>query len=356
MLPTFLKSKATKLIGVDIGSNSIKAVLLSKSSNGYKVEDITTISVPKGIVVDNVITDLQVVGDLIKKIKKKFSKSGAEHAAAAVSGSGVIMKTIYMNAVKNDEELESQIEIEAENLIPYPLDEVSLDFEIIKKNEVNEDKIDVLLVASRTELVQARVQALEFGRLKAKVIDVEGYVLGRSIELVKHQLSEQQYQQPVALVDVGASMLTVAIVVEGQTVFVKEQAFGGDQYTQSIVSYYGMPMMEAEQAKVQNDLPRNYLFEVLSPFQMALTQQLKRTLQMFSSGKSNNGIVKILLSGGCAKIDGLESAIEEELNIPCELSKPFTHCEVTKSIDFDQLNNTGTNYMIACGLALRNFS
>ncbi len=356
MLSTFLKSKATKIIGVDIGSNSIKALLLSKSSNGYKVENITTLAIPKGVVVDNAITDLQVVGDLIKKVKKQFSKSGADHAAAAVSGSGVIMKTIYMNAVKNDEELESQIEIEAENLIPYPLDEVSLDFEVIRKNEVDKEKIDVLLVASRTELVQARVQALEFGRFKAKVIDVEGYVLGRTIELVKHQLSEKEYQQPIALVDVGASMLTVAIVVEGQTVFVKEQAFGGDQYTQSIVSYYGMSMMEAEQAKVNNELPRNYIFEVLSPFQIALTQQLKRMLQMFSSGKNDNSVVKILLSGGCAKIDGLDSAIQEELKIPCELSKPFTHCEVEKSIDFDLLNKTGTNYMMACGLALRNFS
>jgi type IV pilus assembly protein PilM len=356
MLSTFFKSKAAKIIGVDIGSNSIKAVLLSKSGNGYKVENVASLPLPRGIVVDNAITDLQTVGNVVKSIKNKFSKSGANFAAAAVSGSGVIMKTIYMNTVKNDEELESQIEIEAENLIPYPLDEVSIDFEIIQKNEVNDDKIDVLLVASRTELVQARVQALEFGKLQAKVIDVEGYALGRAIVLVKHQLSDAQYKLPVALVDIGASMLTVAIVVEGKTVFVKEQPFGGDQYTQSIVSYYGMDMVEADLAKMNGELPRNYAFEVLAPFQTALAQQIKRTLQMFGNSKSDSNIVQVLLSGGCATIEGIDLAIEEELSIPCTLSKPFLHCEVDKTIDFDQLNNEGAHYMMASGLALRNFS
>jgi type IV pilus assembly protein PilM len=355
MLSTLFKSKATKIIGVDIGSNAIKAVLLSKSDNGYKVENVATLPIPRGVVVDNAITDLQAVGHIVTSIKKKFAKSGANFAAAAVSGSGVIMKTIYLNAVKNDEELESQIEIEAENLIPYPLDEVSIDFEVIQKNEVNEDKIDVLLVASRTELVQARVQALEFGKLQAKVIDVEGYALGRAIVLVKHQLSDAQYKQPVALVDVGASMLTIAIVVEGQTVFVKEQAFGGEQYTQSIVSYYGMNMAEADSAKINGELPRNFTFEVLAPFHTALTQQIKRTLQMFDNSKEQNDIVQILLSGGCASIEGIELAIEEALNIPCMLVKPFLHCEVEKTIDFDQLNKNGALYMVASGLALRNF-
>jgi len=351
-----MKSKATKIIGVDIGSNAIKAVLLQKSGNGYKVENVATLPLPRGMVVDNTITDLEVVGSIIKNLKKKFAKSGANFAAAAVSGSGVILKTIYMNAVKNDEELESQIEIEAENLIPYPLDEVSIDFEILQKNDVNEDKIDVLLVASRTELVQARVQALEFGKLQTKIMDVEGYALGRAIALVKHQLSDEQYKQPVALIDVGATMLTVAVVVDGETVFVKEQAFGGEQYTQSIVSYYGMDFSEAELAKVNGDLPRNYAFEVLAPFQTALTQQIKRTLQMFGSSKGANEISQILLSGGCTGIEGIELAIEDELSIPCALAKPFLHCEVEKKIDFDQLNKNGAQYMVASGLALRNFS
>lgn len=355
MLKGLLKPKTTKMIGIDIGSSAVKAVLFSKSNNGFKVENIASFPLKRGYVVDNAITDLQGVGEVIKKVKKKFAKSGAEHASAAVSGSGVIIKTIYMNAVRNDEELESQIEIEAENLIPYPLDEVSLDFEIIRENAVNSEKVDVLLVAARTELVQARAQALEFGKLQAKVIDVEGYALGRAYKLIEHQLSEDEQSKPVALVDVGASMLTVAVVHKKETVFIKEQAFGGEQYTQSIVAYYGMDNYEAEQAKLNGELPRNYVFEVLAPFQTALTQQIKRILQMYSSANDNNQVGKIILSGGCTNIEGLDVAINEEIGISCVLAQPFLHCEVRKSIDFDQLNKEASQYMMASGLALRNF-
>ena len=344
------------MIGIDIGSSAIKAVLLSKLSNGYKAERVATFPLPRGLVVDNSINDVEAIGDIIKKVKAKFSKSGAENAVAAVSGSGVIIKTIYMNAVKNDDELEGLIEIEAEHLIPFPLDEVSIDFEVIKNNAVNADKIDVLLVASRRELVQARVQALEFGKLQAKIIDVEGYALGRSEQLVQHQISDGESTQPVALVDVGAAMLTVAIVIEGETVFIKEQAFGGEQYTQSIAAYYGMDLYEAEQSKINGELPRNYAFEVLAPFQTALTQQIKRTLQMFNNSGDKAKIAKIILSGGCSNIDGIEVAIEEELGTACVIAKPFLHCEVGKSIDFDLLNKEGAQYMIASGLALRNFT
>lgn len=356
MLSALLKSKTTKMIGIDIGSSAIKAVLLSKSNNGYKVDRVAKLSLPRGLIVDNTIIDVQAIGDVVKKVRKKFSKAGAEHAVAAVSGSGVIIKTIYMNAVKNDDELEGQIEIEAENLIPFPLDEVSIDFEILQKNAVNADKIDVLLVASRTELVQARVQALEFGKLQTKIIDIEGYALGRSVQLIQHQITDGESKQPVALVDVGATMLTVAIVVDGETVFMKEQAFGGEQYTQSIVAYYGMDLHEADQAKIKGELPRNYAFEVLAPFQTSLTQQVKRTLQMFTSAGDKAQVAKVILSGGCSNIDGIEVAVEEELNIPCVIAKPFLHCEVGKSIDFDLLNKEGAQYMIASGLALRNFT
>ncbi|WP_435275645.1 type IV pilus assembly protein PilM [Psychrobium sp. nBUS_13] len=355
MLSGLLKPKTTKMIGVDIGSSSVKAVLLNRSNNGYKVENVAHFPISRGFVVDNAITDLQGVGEVIKKVKKKFSKSGADHAAAAVSGSGVIIKTIYMNAVRNDEELESQIEIEAENLIPYPLDEVSLDFEILGENAVNNEKVDVLLVAARSELVQARSQALEIGKLQAKVIDVEGYALGRTFELIEHQVSDTEKEQAVALIDVGAAMLTIAVVKDGKTVFIKEQAFGGEQYTQSIVAYYGMDNYEAEQAKLSGELPRNYVFEVFAPFQTALAQQIKRMIQMYSSANDNNQVSKIILSGGCTNIEGIDVAISEEISISCVLAQPFLHCEVRKSIDFDALNREGAQYMMATGLALRNF-
>jgi len=355
MFSRLLKSNSSKMIGIDIGANNVKAVLLHKLFNGYKVEAIAKLPLPRGAVVDNVILDVEAVGSVVTKLRKKFPKT-VTSVAAGVSGSGVISKTIYLNSVQNDEELESQIEIEAENLIPYPLDEVSIDFEILGSNANNLNKIDVLLIASRTELVQARVLAIEEAGLQAKVVDVDGYALGRTVELVAHQLIEGNTTKPVALIDIGATTLTLAVIVDGETVFIKEQAFGGEQYTQSIASYYNMERSEAEAAKINDELPRNYVFEVLAPFQTSMIQQIRRTLQMYSTSKNGNDISQILLSGGCAAIPSIDKVLSEELNIPTSLAKPFIESEVQKDINFDALNKEASMYMVASGLALRSFT
>ena len=355
MLTTFFKSRITKIIGVDIGSSSAKAVLLSKFNNTYKVEHVANVDIPKGMIVDNDIVDVEVVGSIVKHLKKQFSTFNVDYAAAAVSGSGVIAKTVHINTVTSDEELAFQMEIEAESSIPYPIDEVCIDFEVIQDNEEDKEKIDVLLVASRRELVEKRTQALEVGGFKAKIIDIEGYALGRSIELVLHQLSADEQKHPITLVDIGASMLTITIVVEGDTVFVKEHDFGGEQYTQSIASHYGISRDEAELAKVNNNLPPDHVTEVLFPFKTILIQLLKRTLQIFSNDSGGDKVIKIMLSGGSSQIPKLVSSIEGELNIPCIQVKPFNDCKIEKLIDINELKSTGMNYMMACGLALRGF-
>jgi len=354
MFSDLIKTKTSKLIGIDIGAHNVKGVLLSKSANGYKVESTARLPLPRGAVVDNVILDVAVVGGVLSKLRKKFPKA-VKGAVAAVSGSGVISKTVYLNAVQNDEELESQIEIEADNLIPYPLDEVSMDFEILGKNDNDESKIDVLLIASRTELVQARSASLDIGGFQAKVIDVDGYALGRAYELVAHQLDLEDKTTPVALIDIGASTLTLAVIVDGETVFIKEQSFGGEQYTQAIANYYNMEYNEAETAKVNDELPRNYVFEVLAPFQTAMIQQIRRTLQMYTTSKNGHEIGHILISGGCGEIPAIEQVLSEELSIDTRIAKPFTQCEVHKDINFDALNKEASMYMVASGLALRSF-
>jgi len=353
MFSSLMKPNNFKMIGIDIGAHNVKGVLLSQSSNGYKVEAVARLPLPRGAVVDNVILDVESVGKVIAKLRRKFPKS-IKSVAAAVSGSGVISKTVYLNAVQNDEELESQIEIEAENLIPYPLDEVSIDFEIVGKNDNNPDKVDVLLIASRTELVQARVSAVEIANFDVKVMDVDGYALGRTYSLVAHQFDEDT-SKPLALIDIGATTLTLAVIVDGETVFTKEQPFGGEQYTQSIAAYYNMEYAEAEVAKINDELPRNYVFEVLAPFQTAMIQQIRRTLQMYSTSKDGSDINHIILSGGCAQIPTIDKVLSDELNIPTKLAKPFSHSEVHKDINFDALNKEASIYMVATGLALRSF-
>ncbi len=355
MLSNFFSSRNSKLIGIDIGSHSVKAVLLGQSSGGYQVEAFAMLPIAKGVVVDHTIVDIEAIGAVLKNLRKRFPKSVAD-AAVAVSGSGVITKTIYLSAVQSDDELEAQIEIEADNLIPYPLNEVNLDFEKLKINESDPGKIDVLLTAARTELIEARVSALELGQLKAQIMDIEGYALGRSFELIKGQLAEGAENKPVALVDIGSAMLTIAIVEKGETVFIREQAFGGEQYTQSIISYYGMTYEQAEAAKIGNELPRNYVFEVLAPFQTSMIQQIRRTLQIYSTSKGSEDIGSIVVSGGCAYLEGIENLLSEELRIPTIVAQPFSSCLFKEGVSPEQLQRESAKFMVAGGLALRSFS
>lgn len=355
MLPSFFKSRSSNLIGVDIGSHSVKAVLLTKSNTGYQVEAFAILPITKGAVVDHAINDVEATGAVLKILRKRFPKKFND-AAVAVSGSGVITKTIYLNAVHSDDELEAQIEVEADNLIPYPLNEVNLDFEIIKVNESDPGKIDVLLTAARTELVETRISALEIGNFNPKVMDIEGYALGRAYELVKDQLPVGASDSPIALVDIGASMLTVAVIDKGETVFIREQAFGGEQYTQSIVGFYGMTYDEAELAKINSDLPRNYVFEVLAPFQTSMIQQIRRTLQVYATSKGNNDIANIIVSGGGSSLEGISALLSEELKIPTVVAKPFENCAFADSVVTEQLLQGSSKFMVACGLALRSFS
>lgn len=354
MLARLFKSKPPQMIGIDIGSHSVKAVLLTRSSDGYQVDAYAMLPVPKGTVVDHAIHDIEAVGKVLKNLRKRFDRS-IKNAAVAVSGSGVITKTVYMDATLTDDELAIQIEIEADNLIPYPLNEVNIDFEKMQANESDPSKVDVLLSASRTELVEARASALEIGHFDTKVMDIEAYALGRAYTLIKGQLPEDAEDKVVALVDIGANMITIAVVINGETVFIREQTFGGDQYTQSIVSFYGMTYEEAERAKLSDELPNNYVFEVLAPFQTAMIQQIRRTLQIFTTSSNGVNVDFIVVSGGSALLEGIADLLTEELSIPASVALPFAGCQFAEGVYSEQLDKESTKFMVACGLALRSF-
>jgi len=355
MLPNnFFKSPSTKMIGIDIGSHSVKAILLGKSAKGYQVEAFAMLPIGKGVIVDHNINDIEATGAVLKKLRKCFPKS-VSNAAVAVSGSGVITKTVYLNAVDSDDELEAQIEVEADHLIPYPLNEVNLDFEKLIPKDPNASKIGVLLVAARTELVEARVSALEIGKLDTKIMDIEAYALGRSYLLIKEQLPEEAEQSPIAMVDIGAAMLTIAVIEKGETTFIREQAFGGDQYTQSILSYYDMPYDEAETAKIAGKLPPNSVLEVLDPFKNSMVQQIRRTLQIYETSNDGGAVAHLVMSGGCAYLDGIDSLISQELGIATTIAQPLAGCKVADSASGEQFHQQSSKFMVACGLALRSF-
>ena len=355
MLNKLWKKKTTMLVGIDIGSYAVKAVLLSQGNEGYILEDFAIEPMTRGAIVDREIQDIEAVGNVIAKIRQKISMK-AKEAAAAVSGQTVISKIIYMDVALNEEELASQIEIEADSLIPYPLDEVSLDFETLDINESDPSKVNVLLSAARTESIEARVAALESGDFNAKVIDVESYAVSRSHDLCLSQLPEDAVNKTVAIVDIGATMTLLSVTKAGKHIYSRDQIFGGEQYTRSIVSYYNKSFEEAEDAKINHNLPDNYMFEVLAPFHTILMQQIRRAIQMFLTSSGANKVDYILVSGGTASIEGLEELLSEELGIHTVIANPFNDMEIAKKINKDDVSKIAPQLMVATGLALRSFT
>ncbi|MFD2165493.1 pilus assembly protein PilM [Thalassotalea euphylliae] len=355
MLSKLWKKKASMMVGIDIGSHAVKAVLLSQGDDGYVLEDFAIEPMPRGAIVDREIQDIEAVGKIIAKVRKKIASS-IKLAAVAVSGQTVITKVIYMDVVLSDEELAGQIEVEADSLIPYPLDEVSLDFEKLAVNESDPSKINVLLSAARTESVEARVAALEAGGFTTKVVDVESYAISRTHDLCISQLPEDASNKMVAMVDIGATMTLFSATNEGEHVYSRDQLFGGEQYTRSIVSYYNQSFEEAESAKVSDNLPPNYRFEVLAPFHTILVQQIRRAIQMFLTSSGYEKVDYLVISGGTALVEGVQELLTEELGIFTVVANPFDGVEISDNIDRAEVSKVAPQLMVAAGLALRSFT
>lgn len=354
MLNSLWKNDSVLMVGIDIGSHSIKAVLLNKNNTGYILEAAAIEPMPIGAVVNGEIQDIDLVGQTIAKLRKKISPS-IKWAASAVSGPTVITKIIYMDAALNEEELSNQIEIEAESIIPYPLDEVNIDFEPLGINEVNTSEVNVLLSIARTESIEARVAAIEMGGFDAKVVDVESYAINRTYDLLLTQLSDQGVDKLIVTIDIGATMMLFSVSEAGQHIYSRDLLFGGAQYTQLIMSYYKKSFEEAELAKLSHSLPANYANDVLIPFQMMLIQKINRAIQMFLTSSGRNKIDHIVISGGSTLIENIDQFLSEKLAINTTRADPFKGMEISREINQKELVKSAPRFMIATGLALRSF-
>ena len=251
--------------------------------------------------------------------------------------------------------MEQQIQMEADQYIPYPLEEVNLDFEILGPAENDPDRVDVLLAASRSENVNDRIDAIELAGLKARVIDVESYAIENAYSLLAPQLPEQGIDQTVAVLDVGATMTTLNVMHDLKTIYTREQVFGGKQLTEEIQRRYGLSYEEAGMAKRQGGLPDNYVPEVLEPFKEAMAQQVSRSLQFFFSSSHYNAVDHIVLAGGSAMINGIDEMIANKLGVNTTIANPFTHMTLASRVKAQSLSNDAPALMIACGLAMRSF-
>lgn len=344
----------TAVLGIDISTAAVKVLELSKTGSRYRVESYGVVPLPQDAVVDKNIANIDVVADAIKMAVKQ-SGTKEKNACVAVAGSSVMTKTIQMSGSLSPDEMEDQIFIEADQYVPYALDEVNLDFEVQGKNNANPDMVDVLLAASRRENVEDRVEALNKAGLKAKIVDVEAFAMENAFLLLSEQLPKAIETQTVAIADIGSTMTTLNVLHECRTVYVREQGFGGKQLTEEIQRRYGLSYEEAGLAKRQGGLPDNYITDVLEPFKQAMVQQISRALQFFVSSSANREVDSIILAGGCASIPGLEKIVESNIGIPAYVANPFINMALSSKVKPQSLSNDAPAMMIACGLALRSF-
>jgi len=346
------KSKQPPIVGVDISSTSVKVLELSRSGNDFKVESHAVEPLPAEAVAEKSIQDVESVGEALRRAMKK-SGSKAKLAAVAVPGSAVITKIITMPANLSDDDMETQIQLEADQYIPYPLEEINLDFEVVGPTEGSEETVDVLLAASKSENVEMRSAAVGIAGLTARAVDVEPYTIEHVCQTIPQMLPDGGADRTVANVDIGATVTSLNVVNDLELIYTREQPFGGKQLTEEIMRRYGLSYEDAGRVKKQGGLPDNYEPEVLEPFKTTMAHQVSRFLQFFFSSSDYEGVDQILLAGGCASIPGIDEYIEAHIGTPTVVANPFQGMALSSRINRQRLTADAPSLMIACGLAVR---
>ncbi|EGV18000.1 type IV pilus assembly protein PilM [Thiocapsa marina 5811] len=355
-----LSSKIKPLIGIDISSTAIKLIELSQlpveTAAAYRVECFAIEPLPPGALVEKKIADVDRVAATIRKAVASTG-TRAKRAAVAVAGSAVITKVIAMAGTLGDAEMENQIQLEADQYIPYPLEEVNLDFQVVGPTKGNPSMVDVLLVASRQENVEDRVGALEAAGLTPAVVDVEAYAMenGCSLILAEDAQTGTETARTLAVADVGAATTTLHVMHEGQIVYTREQNFGGQQLLDEVQRRYSLSREVALGKILDGDVADGYETDVLGPFKEALAQQIGRALQFFYSGTSFNRVDRLLLAGRPASIPGIDVLMAERLKLPTAVANAFRHMSISPSVNTRELMREAPGMMVAVGLALRGF-
>lgn len=347
-----LSSKKAGLVGLDITATSVKLLELKSTRKGFSVISYTVEPLPANAVNEKNLQDVEAVGEAIRRAVKRAG-TRTKACAVAVPSAMVITKVIQMDNDLKDHEMDAQIQLEADQYIPYSPDEVNLDFQVIGPSEHADGMVDVLLAASRSENIEDRAAAAEIGGLDVKIVDVEPYTMEGAYQLVKHQVADEGIDKTVAILDIGASMTSLCVLRDQKLIYTREQPFGGKQLTEEIMRRYGLSFEDAGRVKRAGGLPDNYDPEVLTPFRDLIVQQVNRFLQFFFSADKNDYVDQIVLAGGCTGISGIDKLIEQRIGTPSTIARPFAKMQVASDIPTQRLNDDGPAMMISCGLAIR---
>lgn len=348
---SFFKPKSAGWVGVDIGSSSVKLVALSQHGQSYRIEGYASVSLPPTAVVDG---NVEIPGEVSDAIERGLKICGGKlsHAVTAVPSSAVITKRLEISNAFAGLDLEAQVQVEADQFIPYPLDEVALDFEVLGPVDKAPELNDILLVACRRDDTDTREDAINGSGLKCEVIDIDTYAIERALPLLEQDLSGSPV---VGIVDVGAATLTLNVFKGSKIIYNREQAFGGNDLTNMIHQHKGMEVAEIERLLQSGELDADTMENLVLPFRMTVVQQISRALQFYYSSGSQGQLGKLYLAGGTSGMEGLAAMVADEIGVPTEVANPFRNLEVDAKINVGRLEKDAPSLLKACGLALRSF-
>ncbi|MCX8521532.1 MAG: pilus assembly protein PilM [Rhodoferax sp.] len=355
-LGSLFSRQPAPLFGLDVSTSAAKLVELGMDKVGNLVlERCAMEPLQHGCMNDGSIEKFDEVADAIKRLVKK-SGTRTRNVVMSLPPSSVITKKITLPSGMSDDEMEQQVQTEANQYIPFPLDEVSLDFCVIGPSRSFTGDVEVLIAASRREKVQDIQGLAEAAGLVPVVVDVESYASRAATRRLFVNLPIEGNGLVLALFEIGSHTTRLQVVRDDDLLYDRDQAFGGAQLTQQIVRQYGLSAEEAEQKKRTGDLPADYQAGVLAPFIDSLIQELTRSLQFFFTSTPHNQVDTILLAGGSACLPGLTSAVSRYTSFPCSLIDPFEGMHIRKGIRLKNLSREAPSYLTACGLALRRFT
>jgi type IV pilus assembly protein PilM len=340
---------------MDIGSSNIKLVELGQSTSGsWVLEKCAIEPLDHGWVVDGTIENFDEVLLAVKRLLKKTGTK-TKNTAMALSPSAVITKKMIVPAGLSELELEGQVEAEANQYIPFALEEASLDFCVVGPSANSQGDVEVLVVASRKEKVQDRLALAEAAGLKLNIIDVESYVARLALSRLVQQLPNEGANTTVALFEIGSQSTSMQVLRDDKVLYEREQPFGSGQLMKLIVRQYGLTMEEAVIKQRNGDLPSDYKESVLIPFVAGISNEIGRALQFFFTSTQYNSVDYIMLSGEASLFVGLPQLVTVQTSFPCAVVNPFEAMRIAAGVREKKLANDAPAYLTACGLAMRRF-
>ena len=355
VLDLLLGRKHAPMVGLDISSSSAKLVELGQSANGeYVLERFASEPFEKGWITDGQIEKFDEVADAVRKLVQK-SGTRTKQVVMAMPQSAVITKKIVLPAGLRDEEMELQVESEANQYIPFSLDEVSLDFCVIGPSPTSTGDVEVLIAASRKDRVQDRQGLAEAAGLKPVVLDIESHASRLAMSRVVAALPNGGKDVLVALFEIGADTTSLKVLRDEEMLYDRDQAFGGSQLTQLVSRQYGFSFEEAEQKKLAGDLPDDYEAAILTPFVDSLSQEIGRALQYFFTSTPHHKVHYVMLAGGTATLPGLKDRVTELTGFASMVVNPFENMKLGSGVREAKVRREAPSYLTACGLAMRRF-